>query len=84
MLMLYVYIIFSVTLNKYYIGSTGNVSERLIKHNSKHKGFTGTANDWQLLYTEAFETKSEALKREKDIKNWKSRQRIEQLISSIG
>ncbi|MDI9363696.1 MAG: GIY-YIG nuclease family protein [Flavobacterium sp.] len=78
--MFYMYILFSKTLNKYYVGSTCNIEHRLLQHNSKHKGFTGTTNDWQLVYTEEFATKSEVLKREKEIKNWKSRRRIEQLI----
>ena len=75
------YILYSVTKNAYYVGFTGDIlQERLRKHNTNHKGFTGTANDWTLKYTEPFQTKQEALKREKEIKKWKSRKRIEQLI----
>ncbi|MFN5422077.1 MAG: GIY-YIG nuclease family protein [bacterium] len=75
------YILYSATRNTYYVGFTGdNLQERLRKHNTHHKGFTGTANDWTVKYTETFQTKKEVLYREKQIKNWKSRKRIEQLI----
>ncbi|HTM92889.1 MAG TPA: GIY-YIG nuclease family protein [Flavisolibacter sp.] len=77
------YILFSPTQNKYYIGHTGDaIEERLRKHNSNHKGFSGKVNDWKVVYTEAYETKELAYAREREIKSWKSRIRIERLIGS--
>ncbi len=35
-----------------------------------------------MMYSESFATKSEALAREKQIKSWKSRSKIQQLISN--
>ena len=79
----YTYILFSKTRNTYYIGHTGDdISERLRKHNSNHKGYTGKVGDWQIVYKESFATKAEAYSREREIKLWKSRKRIEQLIGS--
>ena len=75
-----VYILFSETKNKYYIGFTADLAERLTRHNQKSKGFTGNVNDWKIVYTEFYETKEEALKREKQLKSWKSRIKIELLI----
>ncbi len=46
--------------------------ERLRKHNSSHKGFTGKSGDWKVLYTKVYSQKSEAMKRELKIKSWKS------------
>ena len=77
-----VYILFSVTKNKYYIGYTSNIEERIDRHNQKSKGFTGSTNDWQLIYSEKYETKAQALAREKQIKNWKSRIKIEELVKN--
>ncbi len=77
----YVYILFSPSRNTYYIGFTGDsLIERIRKHNSNHKGFTGNNGDWRLVYQEDFRYKPEAMKREKQIKNWKSRKLIEKLI----
>ena len=76
----YFYILFSLHADKYYIGHTNNLSERLRKHNSNHSGFTGKYNDWHIVYSEKFVAKSEAYARERQIKKWKNRHRIEQLI----
>ena len=78
--MFYTYIIFSEILNKYYIGSTTNIEERLVKHNHNHKGFTGNKSDWKIVYFEEYMIKTDALKRELQIKKWKSRIMIEKLI----
>jgi putative endonuclease len=79
--MYFVYILFSASKNKYYVGFTGDIlEERLRKHNSNHKGFTGGLADWQLMYSEHFGTKFEAMQRETQIKKWKSRIRIEKLL----
>jgi putative endonuclease len=77
----YFYILHSPTLNKYYIGHTSNLSERVKKHNTNHKDFTGKAADWEIVYVEVFETKSGAAKRESQIKGWKNRERLEALVS---
>jgi len=79
----FTYILFSKSLNKYYIGSTSDIQERIRKHNSNHKGFTGKTNDWELVYTENFDSIQNARFREKQIKNWKSRIMIEKLINKV-
>jgi len=77
------YILYSILKDKYYIGHTGEeLSERLRKHNTNHKGFTGGVGDWVITYKEVYGSKSDAYKRELEIKNWKSRKRIEKLIGS--
>jgi len=75
-----VYILFSAIKNRYYIGFTSNLQERIIRHNQKSTGFTGNVNDWRILYTEKYETKEQASQRELQIKSWKSRIKIEELI----
>ena len=75
------YIIYSKSLDKFYIGFTGDeINARLSKHLANHSGFTGKAKDWQLVYQESFKTIEEAVHREKQIKNWKSAVRIRELI----
>ena len=76
----YVYIIYSKTKDKFYIGSTQNIEERISKHNNNHKGFTGKNNDWELKYVEEFEDKYQAMQRENEIKRKKSRKYIEWLV----
>ncbi len=77
----FTYILYSATLDKYYIGSTReSTAERLYKHNHKHKGFTSSDNDWKVVYQESFSEYPDALNREKTIKKWKSRKMIQKLI----
>ena len=76
------YILYSTTRDRYHIGFTGDeMQERLRRHNSRHKGFTGKAAYWKVVYTEKFTQKNEATGREAEIKSWKNRKRIEQLIA---
>jgi putative endonuclease len=76
------YILYSFLKDTYYIGFTGDIiEERIRKHNTNHKGFTGRAGDWQLKYFETYQTKEEACKREQQVKKWKSRKLLEELIA---
>ena len=77
-----VYILSSQIKNRFYIGFTSNLEERIIRHNQKSKGFTGNVNDWKIVYTENYPSKEEAHKRELQIKSWKSRTKIQELIAS--
>jgi putative endonuclease len=53
-----VYILYSLSADKFYVGHTGEeINERIRKHLSNHDGFTSLFKDWELKYTEKFETK---------------------------
>ena len=79
----YVYILYSSSLDQYYIGHTENLQDRIFRHNNSRSKSTKKANDWDMKYTEAFESRSAAMHRELEIKKKKSRKYIEQLISSV-
>ncbi len=64
-----VYILYSKSLSKHYIGYTSvNLAERIRRHNTNHKGFTGRAQDWDVIYSKIINDKKEALQLEKKIK----------------
>jgi putative endonuclease len=78
----YFYILYSEAAARYYLGHTTEpLAERIRKHNSDHRGFTGRFGDWALKYFEEYETKKRAYQRELEVKAWKSRARIKQLIA---
>ncbi len=79
--MYFAYILYSIIKNKYYVGSCKDVNKRLVKHNTNHAGFTGKTGDWAIKWTEEYSSKTDALKRERQIKAWKSRRMIEKLIA---
>jgi putative endonuclease len=78
--MYYTYIIYSATINKYYVGSYQDVAERLQDHLNSRSKYTKVAKDWELKHFETYLTRSEACQREMQIKKMKSRKYIENLV----
>ena len=78
----YVYILYSLSTNHYYIGSTSNLQDRIQRHNAGATLSTKKGQPWKIVYTETFASKTEALKREIYLKKMKSRIFIEDLIRS--
>jgi putative endonuclease len=76
----FVYIIYSEKINKYYVGVTDDLDWRLERHNMGWGKYTKRGIPWRLVYYETYETKSDALKREKEIKQKKSKTYIENLL----
>ncbi len=79
-----VYIIYSKIIDQYYIGHTENLGNRLYRHRNSGSLSTKKVKDWELKYSEQFETRSEAANREKAIKAKKRRKYIEDLIGKVG
>ncbi|MCB0804129.1 MAG: GIY-YIG nuclease family protein [Flavobacteriales bacterium] len=75
-----VYILYSNSKDKYYVGHTSDIEDRLTRHNTGRNKSTKYGVSWELVYKEAFSTKSEAYQRELEIKKKKSRVYIEKLI----
>ena len=68
--------------NKFYIGFTADIVSRIISHNQKNNGFIGKIDDWELVYTEKYDSKIEAQNRESQMKSWKSNIKIKSLIDN--
>ncbi|MES2005362.1 MAG: GIY-YIG nuclease family protein [Bacteroidota bacterium] len=76
-----VYILYSPSHNKIYIGYTGNLEQRLLSHNELgKKGWTIRFRPWKLVHFEEYNSKAEALLREKELKAGKGREWIWQEI----
>ena len=80
----FTYILRSLKTGRFYIGSCENTEIRLQQHNMKRTPSTKSSVPWEIVYTEEFSTRSDAVKREYEIKRKKSRKYIEYLISSVG
>jgi putative endonuclease len=80
----FMYILYSPAGDEFYVGSSENLDNRIFRHNNSGSKATKHRKDWVLKYSEAFNTRSEAVKRELEIKRKKSRKYIEWLISSAG
>jgi putative endonuclease len=75
--MVYVYILYSKLYNRYYIGQSEDITQRILRHNNKQVPSTRAYVPWEVIYSESFITRALACKREKEIKGKKSRNYIE-------
>ncbi|MFA4937142.1 MAG: GIY-YIG nuclease family protein [Patescibacteria group bacterium] len=74
------YILQSQTNQKYYIGHTENLEQRLSRHNKGLVRSTKSGIPWRVIYIEKFNSKSEAYKRELQIKSYKGGEAFKKLI----
>jgi putative endonuclease len=80
--MYFVYILRSESTGRYYVGHTKNINERLPYHNANYSKALKNRGPWTVVYSEAHDSRSEAMKRELRIKRQKNRQFIDQLVSA--
>ncbi|TQD39752.1 GIY-YIG nuclease family protein [Haloflavibacter putidus] len=74
----YVYILTNKVKGTLYVGVTGNIERRIFEHKNKLiEGFTKKYNLKKLVFYQEFSQIGEALKREKQLKNWKRQWKIE-------
>jgi putative endonuclease len=79
--MFFVYVLYSPSANKFYVGYTSNLESRILSHNVYGtKDWTKRHRPWNLVYTESYESKSKALKREKELKTGVGREFIRKMF----
>ncbi len=67
--MFYVYILYSTSGNRFYIGQTKNIENRLKRHNSRLEKSTSAYVPWKVVMTIAKENRSGSVILEKKLKN---------------
>ena len=72
--MYYVYFLKSLANNDLYIGSMENLENRFLLHNSGKVKSTKAYKPWELLGYEKYNSRSEAVKREKFLKTGQQRE----------
>jgi putative endonuclease len=74
----YVYILANKKNGTLYVGVTTNLEKRIYEHKHKIiKGFTSKYDVNKLVYYDVFEDVTEAILREKRIKEWRRKWKIE-------
>lgn len=82
--MWFVYILLCAD-NSLYTGSTNDLTKRFQTHkNGKGGAYTRSHKPLKLLYSEEFQSKSEALKREIEIKTWSRQRKISALSLQLS
>jgi len=82
--MFYVYVLYSSTINGYYIGMTINLNRRLKEHNFGKTQSTRRGMPWEVVHTEVFETRILSRQREKYLKSAAGRRWRKQNIRPRG
>ncbi|MDD4332607.1 MAG: GIY-YIG nuclease family protein [Patescibacteria group bacterium] len=81
--MYFAYILQSKKDQSFYTGHTDNIERRIKEHNCGKNKYTRNKAPWLLVKQETFLTRSEAMRRERQIKKMKSSKYIKDLIGSI-
>ena len=76
----YIYILTNQYNTVFYVGVTNNLIRRVYEHKNKLvKGFTSKYNIKKLVYYEVFSDVRDAIYREKQIKSWSRKKKIEMI-----
>ena len=81
--MYYTYILKSLKNNFIYIGSTENIENRLLRHNSGKVRSTQAYKPWKLMESRIFNTRSEAVKEEIFLKTGQQKELLREKYVSI-
>ncbi len=79
----YVYILYTEKFDKFYIGQTNNIFDRLQRHNSGSEKATKPYVPWILLWYTEKPSRAEAMILEKKLKNL-SKERLHQFIQKYS
>ena len=82
--MWYIYILYSKTYNRTYVGFTGNLQKRLFYHNAGKVKATKHGRPWKLIYTEKFNSYDKARKREQYFKTGGGRRKIKKIFENLN
>lgn len=80
-MMYFIYALQSLKDQRTYVGHTNDVERRLIQHNSGHVRSTKHRIPFKLLFTEEFETSTEAKKRELYWKSGAGRRKLKEYFN---
>ena len=78
--MFFVYILQSVLNGRFYIGYSESPERRLAEHNAGKVKSTKAYLPWEMVYIEEFESRDEAVKREKYLKSGIGRQFLKEKL----
>jgi len=78
----FLYIIHSLSKDKYYIGQTNDLTRRLNEHNQGISFYTKSGIPWKLVFSKEFNTRFEAMQLERRLKSMKNKKYLKWLIEN--
>ena len=80
--MFFVYVLRSQMTGRFYTGQTSSIPERLQKHEQGLSPSTKGRGPWELVHQEQFETRAQAMRRERELKTGKGRDELQAICSN--
>jgi putative endonuclease len=80
----YVYILYSESLERYYVGQSSNIESRLYRHNRGMVNSTRRGTPWKLLHYELIESRSKAMNKESEIKKRGAKRYLENITRGVA
>jgi putative endonuclease len=81
LLMFFVYVLRNRETERHYTGHTSNLVQRVGQHNHGVTKSTKNRGQWDLLYHEEFDLRSDAMRREKYLKSGKGREELRRKLA---
>jgi putative endonuclease len=78
--MYYVYVLQIKRSGRYYIGQTKDLAKRLQKHSRGETKSMKNRGEFKVVYTEELSSRAEAMRRERQIKNYKGGEAFRRLL----
>ena len=75
------YILHSPSLDRYYVGQTADLRQRMAFHVAGSTAATSGAKDWVLVFVQSFPTRAAAMRLETTIKGKKSHTSIQRFVA---
>jgi putative endonuclease len=78
--MFYVYVLKSLKNGRLYTGSTNDIKRRLLEHNVSQTKYTSKTGPFELVHKEVYNTRLEAIRRERFLKTGKGRELLKVIL----
>ena len=75
----FVYVLEDEETGRFYVGQTADIANRLSRHNHG-RNLSTKHGHWSLVHTEEYATRADAVRRERELKSWKSHNRLAELV----
>ena len=82
--MYFVYVLQIKKSGRYYIGQTQNLTKRLERHSRGETKSLKNRGEFEVVYVEKCSSRSEAMRREKEVKSYKSGQAFKRLLADFA
>jgi putative endonuclease len=82
--MFHVYVLRSGSTGRHYVGQTSDLIQRVGQHDNGITKSTKNRGPWQMIHHEEFDTRSEAVRRERFFKTGQGREELKRILAAVA